>query len=93
MDQATKKFVIYVNVTRNTLKPLANAGGFCYPCNYQRKGETMILYIMSLLVVMLGVYMYFTAEDEGAMSYAWVFIGAGIALFLGTLVVVLTGCL
>ena len=53
----------------------------------------MILYIMSLLVVMLGVYMYFTAEDEGAMNYAWVFIGAGIALFLGTLVVFLTGCL
>ena len=53
----------------------------------------MILYIMSLLVVMLGVYMYFTAEDESAMSYAWVFIGAGIALFLGTSVVVLAGCL
>ena len=53
----------------------------------------MILYIISLLVVMLGVYMYFTAEDEGAMSYAWVFIGAGIALFTGTFIVILAGCL
>ena len=53
----------------------------------------MILYIMSLLIVMLGVYMYFTAEDEGAMNYAWVFIGTGIALFLGTSIVILAGCL
>ena len=53
----------------------------------------MILYITSLLVVMLGVYMYFTAEDEGAMNYAWEFIGVGVALFTGTFIVILAGCL